>query len=341
MISYRLSFCSVALAIVLSSFGSTAAIGAGVIYDENFLGAATDNLNGSTPDTDNSGNSSLWLASSGFKQDGTIPNNVALGAFLPFTPVAGNTYTLSVSFANVAGTSVNWLAAGFAKGLPANAETGPNRFVEGNAIGRAWTLYRASNATNPNQAFSGGGTGGAVNWTGGPTNGGNVDLQIVLDTNPAIWTATYFAKRDTDGSYTMVAPAANLTAQDIGAVGFARNTGDVTGKITNFTLETSGSIFIPGDVNGDGFVNDFDFGVIRDHLFTNGARAQGDLNSDGLVDLRDFRAWKTAAGAGAGAGAFFDASVPEPTSIGLVFVSIVCGLSTRRNRREVSSLRNV
>src|SRR5215467_7289622 len=103
----RLSFYHVAVAVVLGGFAQ-AAIGAGVIYDENFGGLATDNLNGSTPDVDNSGNNSLWSAFSGYKQDGTIPANVAQGAFLPFTPVAGNTYTLSVSFSNVAGTSANW-----------------------------------------------------------------------------------------------------------------------------------------------------------------------------------------------------------------------------------------
>src|SRR5215471_716136 len=76
---------------------TTKAHAVGVLYDENFTGLATDNLNGSTPDVDNSGNNATWLANSGFKQNGAIPTaSVAQGAWLPFVPQAGNTYTLSV-----------------------------------------------------------------------------------------------------------------------------------------------------------------------------------------------------------------------------------------------------
>ena len=180
ILANRQNLGSLAIAITLVFVFASAGYSAGVLYDENFGGLATDNLNGSTPDVDNSGNfNTTWLAYSGYKQNGLIPsNNIAQGAWLPFVPLAGNTYTLSVSFTGVGpdGTSTNWLAFGFGKSLPTNAESGSgNRFVEAPTVGRAWSLFRANNtnfpsvATNANQSFVGGATSGTTTTLSWPS----------------------------------------------------------------------------------------------------------------------------------------------------------------------------
>ena len=200
---------------------------AGLIYEENFGGLATAALNGKQPDTDNTvGGADAWLAYPNYKQDGTTPSdNVSQGAWLPFQPDPYNLYTLSASFRGVGqtgtGTSVSWFALGFAKGLPTAASaaspSGQNRLNEGATLGRAWELFRPNNPTtptdSPNKAQLGNATSGttAITWTDNTlarAGGGDIDMQIVLDTGPPIWTATFYAKRPTDSSYTMVSTSA-------------------------------------------------------------------------------------------------------------------------------------
>ncbi len=353
--SYRLGFLGLATATLTACLAGSSTFAAGVLYQENFGGLATNNLNGSTVDTDNSGGfNTTWTAYSGYKQNGLMPSaSVAQGAFLPFVPIAGNVYTLTATFTGVgpAGTSAAWYALGFGKAMPTNAETGAgNRFIEAPTMGRAWTLFRANNpnfptaTTNANQVQLGNattGTGATQPWPStAPFNGGDVDIKIVLDTTPATWTADFFAKRPTDPTYVEVSTGAtNLLAQDIGAIGFTRTTGTLSGNITKFELDTSGSIFVPGDVNGDGHADVADFNLIRDHLFSTGTRAQGDLTNDGIVDFVDFRAWKNAfegAGAGAGSADIFDKLIPEPASASLAIVAVASSLLIGRRRRNES-----
>jgi hypothetical protein len=88
---------------------------------------------------------------------------------------------------------------------------------------------------------------------------------------------------------------------------------------------------VPGDVNGDGAVNNADFEAIRlNFLQSVAARADGDLNADGFVDFADFREWKASV-PGAGSGV----AIPEPTAY-LLVVGIGLGipLLTRRLRRS-------
>lgn len=67
--------------------------------------------------------------------------------------------------------------------------------------------------------------------------GGDIDMKIVLDTNPAIFTAAFYAKRPASSTYTLVSNGAlNLLAQDILGVGFARTTGTLSGRINSFDL---------------------------------------------------------------------------------------------------------
>jgi hypothetical protein len=90
---------------------------------------------------------------------------------------------------------------------------------------------------------------------------------------------------------------------------------------------------VPGDVNGDGAVNNADFEAIRlNFLQSVTARADGDLNADGFVDFADFREWK---GAVPGAASSLSASIPEPTAY-LLVVGLGLGMTlwTRRLRRS-------
>lgn len=229
-----------------------------IIYHDNFDGSSgLTFLNGSAPDVDNNGGSNTWLAFgnatnvNGYKEDGTLASgSVSQGAWLPFTPVSGNIYTLSVSLTGVGPQSANtaWYGFGFAKSLPADPQTGQNRFLEGNTIGRAWMLFRATtpqgtafNQSQRGDATTGAGPAGTAQpWAAGsPANGGDVNMQIVLDTSPAVWTATYYASRPSDPLAMVSTGALPLLAQNIGAIGFARttnSTGSLSGKITNFDL---------------------------------------------------------------------------------------------------------
>jgi hypothetical protein len=349
--SNRLGFFCMLVALASGVFGfvdNAAALN--TIYEENFLGSSANNLNGSTVDVDNSGGfNTTWLAYSGYKQNGLLPTaSVSQGAWLPFIPSGGNTYTLTASLTGVgvgqSASDVAWWALGFAKTLPTNAESGSgNRFIEAPTLGRAWMLFRPNNpGTNANQVQIGSatsGTGTTVPWTAGtPTGGGDVDMQIVLDTTASTWTGSFYAKRPTDSLYTFITTQNIL--QDITGIGLTRTTATagtvLNGMINHFKLETSGSVFLAGDVNGDALINDADFNIIRDHLFSSGTRAQGDLTNDGTVDFRDFRAWKVAH-EGAGSGASISSGVPEPTG-GVLLLIAASGIfmSRRRPARTVT-----
>jgi hypothetical protein len=327
--------------------GNGALASAAVLYDENFTGAAATTLNGQIPDVDQNGGFNMWRAHTNFTADGNMnPPAGGSGGFLAFVPQSGFVYTLSASFTNVVGNT-NWMGFGFAESAPAAAATSTGndyRFISGATSGKAWMLFRGAFGTNAltHQTHRGSADNGTTNpadWSVGTfAAGGDIDLQIVLDTTAATYTAAFYAKLPTDGSYTQVsAGALPLAAQDIGGVGFAAAAAAtaIDARMTNFTLETTGPVIVPGDVDGNGSVNALDFNIIRDNLFTNVAsRTLGDLNSDGTVNFTDFRLWKSVASAEvlAEIGAF---GVPEPASCGLLALAGL-GIVTVRRRFSTS-----
>lgn len=323
--------------------GNNASTRAAVLYDENFTGAAATILDGQAPDIDMNGGLNTWRAHTNFTADGNMnPPPGGTGAFLPFTPMTGAVYTLSASLTGVTGNT-NWIGVGFAEGIPANpAATAGNdyRFLSGAGVGKAWMLFRgqSTSTTTKNQTHRGDANTGTVaanqlDWLGPELYGGDIDLQIVLDTTAA-YNVTFYAKRPTDPAYTQVSPSnLPLSATDIGSVGFVAGAAAnlIDARVTNFTLETTGLVFGLGDVNGNGIADAQDFGIIRDNLFTNVTnRTFGDLNSDGVVNFSDFRIWKSAASAEviASIGSF---GVPEPATAGLA-VFAIAALTTIRRR---------
>lgn len=89
------------------------------------------------------------------------------------------------------------------------------------------------------------------------------------------------------------------------------------------------------DFNNDTACNSTDFTTLTNNLFTSGNKSAGDYNLDGVIDLKDLRAFKNdpmRVVGGAGAGAI--SAVPEPTSF--VFVAFACVAVIFSTRRRVA-----
>ena len=100
---------------------------------------------------------------------------------------------------------------------------------------------------------------------------------------------------------------------------------------------------LPGDTNGDGFVDIVDFNSIVAHLNLSGqttfngdvAGANGKQGTDGKVDLRDLQLWRTKRTdlPGAGAGSLGGSGVPEPSSLLMALTAAVAFARMARRAR--------
>jgi len=79
-------------AVLISLSFSTAVSAATVIYQDDFSGLATSNLNGTTPDV----GANNWVASTDIKANGSALTSNERAAYLPFAPVAGFIYTATI-----------------------------------------------------------------------------------------------------------------------------------------------------------------------------------------------------------------------------------------------------
>lgn len=88
---------------------------------------------------------------------------------------------------------------------------------------------------------------------------------------------------------------------------------------------------VAGDFNFDGVVNSEDSEILNDNFGDEGGFRDGDMNLDGVVNFHDvslFRPILAAAPAGAAL-----TSVPEPSSVSLIFLGVTALLGLRRRQR--------
>lgn len=193
-----------------------------------------------------------WVAADVVTANGVFSTGPG-SATLAFTPDQGTQYQLDATIVGVTGDG-NWVALGFAggpglagAGTPGQSTVSDNnaRFTSQAGVdveGRAWMMARGTNTTTFNRAFTEGSSGSVTDWAG-PTSltqsdGGDFDLRILLDTTggAGTWTATWLAKRPTDGTFTEVRSAFLLPNEDITSVGFAFSTGATDGTLQSFSL---------------------------------------------------------------------------------------------------------
>ena len=92
---------------------------------------------------------------------------------------------------------------------------------------------------------------------------------------------------------------------------------------------------VPGDADGNGLVNIYDFNVISNHFLRvpSAAGADGDLDASNFVDAADFRIWKNIASPAVLA-QLNGLQIPEPTSLAIAAVAVMLLGGRRFGRRS-------
>ena len=113
----------------------------------------------------------------------------------------------------------------------------------------------------------------------------------------------------------------DLTGQSVSQIN-----GKLLGLATHYSATAAG---VAGDANKDGAVNELDFILISQNLFTTQTPGGGgDLDLDSFVDFADFRIWKNVAPPEIAA----MYNIPEPTGAALLFIGIAGVWRRRRSR---------
>ncbi len=234
--------------ILLFGLGIFLASGQTTIFSDDFSGGTGD-LHSVAPDIRPS-TTQTWTASPIFNANGSVdrPATNAQGSMtLPFVPANGFIYTLDASFSGVTG-GTSWFGLGFANGQSATATTN-DRFLGTAVSGTTWMLFRGATpaplTTNGNKIQLGLSNSNPSDWLDsalGDLEGGAIDMRIVLDTiaGTGAWTATWYAKLPSAGSYTMVGATMTVphAASNFTSVGIAASNSSTTGTGTGGTIES-------------------------------------------------------------------------------------------------------
>ena len=198
-----------------------------VIYYDPFTTTAGSVFNGSTPQDHGGTGTEAWIApDDGLTLDGTSITVTAgpRWAALPFTPVDGNKYRISMDM-NCTHTGADWFALGWAE-TPTPTSDYPAQQLSG------WLLIRGLNPGYPLHSFTGYATDG-----GGPAGDftGPHNIEVVLDTTVDNWTFEFFVDGVSQRGPVAFSstPGTNPTIDYVtfGSYGSARGTMD------NFKLE--------------------------------------------------------------------------------------------------------
>jgi hypothetical protein len=190
----------IAMCSILFGFAAPVTQGA-VIYQDNFTGSGSNTLIGTTPTVTTGGK--FWVRNDpSFAANGQAVANA--GAYLPFTPVAGNVYTLQGTLNPVSSGGDGWFAFGFTTvGLPFNGS--PSWFLvkPSNIGGDVYSVKNGSltalgNVTNSSNVFTIALNTTGINWVSTfSVNGTVLDTQTFTGGAPAISYIGIYANADT------------------------------------------------------------------------------------------------------------------------------------------------
>ncbi len=261
----KASVLPMAIGIVGMASGTVAMLGqpawaSNIIYQDSFTGSSTTPLNGAAPTVDN-GPSATWTATGGyaaFADSGytSESNNAGAVAYLNFTPVSGNVYTLSATLYTdtvyPANPQWNWLAVGFVQN-PTTASGTSFVFNSTDPGAMAWAQDFAPNAV----PYSGGGFAAGAVYSGpdggdspfvsvfSPPSGSNAtapqDISVVLNTGSSAWTYQFFDNGSAVSAVESFTSNPAITAVGLNLQGPGSTGGGslVTGQVSNFSLTSS------------------------------------------------------------------------------------------------------
>lgn len=206
-------------------FMAATSTNAAVIFQDDFSGLGTTDLNGATL-TVNNQDSQTWMANGQFKANGTVSGSNQGAAYLDFTPTAGNIYTLSATLTAPATTNNNWIALGFVQDTSA---LNIRHSDAGNGI--AWVLHRNSTG-NDVEFFAGPGTGSGqyTQATTAQSNAYVITLDATDSDNVLMSLNVAGGALEVDGFN-----AGTLASLGINGVGFSHDSGGVS-SFDNFEL---------------------------------------------------------------------------------------------------------
>ncbi|MGC9261731.1 MAG: PEP-CTERM sorting domain-containing protein [Phycisphaerae bacterium] len=216
---------------------TVSAASAATVYQDSFGSNSTlGTLNGRIPTVDN-GPSATWTASPYFADSGytsTAGDDVRPNAYLSFTPVGGQIYTLSAGLnvtGNGGGANQNsdyWMALGF---MTTSATEGSWGWDSGSVTASPWVSSAFDGSGG--SVFTGPNTGGGQSFTN--TAGVNT-ISIVLNTGSSAWTYQVYLTNSSVSNLLVGSSASGPFTSNpaITAVGIENGAG--IGQVSNFSL---------------------------------------------------------------------------------------------------------
>lgn len=136
---------------------------------------------------------------------------------------------------------------------------------------------------------------------------------------------TFLDGEDIDALVAVIASSANVSEFDLTGDGNV-NQADLTRWLEDAgAVNLSGNAYLSGDANLDGSVDVLDFNAWNANKFTNiAAWTAGDFNADGSVNASDFDIWDAGKFQSALAGQAGAPTVPEPGSLVIALLGVLC-----------------